>query len=136
MSQEIGDRLPPPLQFELGAVPQADIVPAALLVSHDDDGMPRVAVVSTKEITVRDPSHLQLRLHASSNAAANLLRNGSGALWCVLDAAAYCIRAHAAASRDATGDDSALFDLTIVSVLRDFQPDAPLVHGPVYRRAR
>ncbi|HEV2878171.1 MAG TPA: hypothetical protein VGW96_01215 [Candidatus Eremiobacteraceae bacterium] len=135
MSEDIGSALPPPLRFELGAHPTGDAAQAVLLLTTDADGHSRTAVLAAAEIYVRDASHIGLRLHTRSNASANVKRSGQAALWCVLDAAAYCIRGTVARA-PAKGTDPELesFELTITSVLRDFQPDSPMVSGPTYKR--
>jgi Pyridoxamine 5'-phosphate oxidase len=133
MSQEIGPALPPPLRFELGAHPAGGIPKAVLLLTIDSDGAPRVAVLAAPEITVRDQTHIEFGINASSSTHHNLQRSRKAALWYVLDAAAYCIRGeakHIAANQD--GFES--FEMTVTSVLKDFQPEAPMVSGPTFKR--
>ena len=135
MSEDIGSELPPPLRFELGAHPAGDAVKAILFLTSDADGHSRVAVLAPAEVSVRDATHIGLRLHAQSSACANVKRTGQAALWYVLDAAAYCIRgsiARAPAKAGAAGLEA--FELTITSVLRDFQVGAPMISGPMYKR--
>jgi len=135
MSEEIGSTLPPPLRFELGAHPTGDAAKAILLLTSDADGAARVAVLASAKLSVRDDSHIGLRLHSGSNACANVKRCGQAALWCVLDAAAYCIRGTVSKAPAKVADaDFEAFELTIGSVLRDFQPDSPMISGPTYRR--
>ena len=135
MSEEIGPALPPPLRFELGSHPTGDAAKATLLLTSDPDGPSRVAILSPAELTVRDASHIALKLRAGSTACANVKRTGQAALWYVLDAAAYCIRGTVAKAKVQTADPEVeSFELEITSVLRDFHPDAPMVSGPTYRR--
>jgi hypothetical protein len=135
MSEDIGPSLPPPLRFELGAHPTGEAAKAILLLTADADGTPRVAVLATPELTVRDAGHIGFRLHAASSACANVQRTGIVALWYVLDAAAYCIRGTAAKAPVKTAEPEVeVFELTITSVLRDFHPGAPMVSGPTYKR--
>ena len=135
MSEEIGSTLPPPLRFELGAHPTGDAAKAVLLLTSDADGAARVAVLASSELSVRDASHIGLRLHARSKACANVKHSGQGALWCVLDAAAYCIRGTISKAPAKIADtEFESFELTITSVLRDFQPNSPMISGPTYRR--
>ena len=135
MSEEIGSSLPPPLRFELGAHPTGDAAKAILLLTSDADGSARVAVLASSELSVRDGSHVGLRLYANSKACANIKRCGQAALWCVLDAAAYCIRGTIAKAPVKIADaEFENFELTITSVLRDFQSNAPMISGPTYRR--
>lgn len=135
MSEDIGAVLPPPLRFELGAHPSGDAAKATLLMTTDADGSPRVAVLAAAELSVRDGSHIGLRLHAGSSTCANVKRCGQGALWCVLDAAAYCIRGTVARAPSKSADAAfESFELTITSVLRDFNPEGPMISGPTYKR--
>jgi hypothetical protein len=135
MSEEIGSALPPPLRFELGAHPTGDAAKATLLLTVDADGHQRVAVLAPAEISVRDGSHVGFRLHSGSSACANVKRSGQAALWCVLDAAAYCIRGAVTRAPVKSADaDYDSFEFEIVSVLMDFQPQAPMVSGPTYKR--
>lgn len=135
MSENIGKQLPPPLRFELGNIPQYQHANAALLISLDEDGFPRVAVMSASEIQSPDDQTLRMRLHRESTSARNLRERGRAALWSVLDAAAYSVRGSVQAL-DATSNDPEwqTFELQVNSVLRDFQADAPLVSGPTYKR--
>lgn len=135
MSEEIGSTLPPPLRFELGAHPTGDAAKAVLLLTSDADGAARVAVLASSELSVRDASHIGLRLHAGSKACANIKHSGQAALWCVLDAAAYSIRGTISRAPAKVADtEFESFELTITSVLRDFQPGSPMISGPTYRR--
>ena len=135
MSEDIGSALPPPLRFELGAHPTGDAAKAILLLTSDTDGAARVAVLASVELSVRDASHIGLRLHSGSKACTNVKRCGQAALWCVLDAAAYCIRGTIVKAPAKVADaEFESFELTITSVLRDFQSNAPMVSGPTYRR--
>ena len=135
MSEDIGPSLPPPLRFELGTPTSGDAAKATLLLTVDPDGAQRVAVLSAAELSVRDASHLTVRLHGGSTACANMRRTGQAALWYVLDAAAYCIRGTLSkVSGEAPDADYESFELAITSVLRDFQAQAPMVSGPTYRR--
>ena len=135
MSQEIGASLPPPLRFEMGAHPSGEAAKATLLLTVDDDGSQRVAVLAPAEIVVRDGSHVGFRLHAGSAACANIERTGKAALWYVLDAAAYCIRGTVAKTpAQGPNQEASYYELEVTSVLRDFRPDAPMVSGPTYKR--
>lgn len=135
MSQEIGAQLPPPLRFEFGAHPQGGEPKAVLLVTADADGKSRVAVLGAPEMKAHDASHIHFVVANGSSSYENLMRSGKAALWCVLDAAAYCIRGDVARA-PAAGDDVDVMtiELTVTSVLRDFRSDAPMVSGPTYRR--
>jgi hypothetical protein len=133
MTQESGPLLPPPLRFELGAHPTGGFPKAILLVTADEDGFPRVAVLAASELRVSDEAHIEFSVHSSSTTCANLKQAGKAALWNVLDAAAYCIRGEA---KRIAGDQEGFerFEMTVTSVLKDFQPEAPMVSGPTFKR--
>lgn len=135
MSQEIGSNLPPPLRFELGAQPSGETGKAVLFLSSDPSGSHRVAVLAPSQLEVLDAGRIVVRLAATSSTQANVERTGQGALWYVLDAAAYCIRGTTKRLPPNESDnDAAVYELTITSVLRDFDPSGPMVSGPTYRR--
>lgn len=134
MSEEIGASLPPPLRFELGAHPTGDAAKAVLLVTVDGDGSSRVAVIAPAQLQVRDGAHIGFALHTTSSACANVKRSAKAALWCVLDAAAYCIRGEVKKTQGNVEPGWESFELEITSVLRDFESTAPMVSGPTYRR--
>jgi hypothetical protein len=135
VSEHIGAKLPPPLRFELGNIEQYQHANAALLISVDEDGFPRVAVVPASAVAAPDERTLHVSLHAGSTTSKNLRARGQAVLWSVLDAAAYSVRA-SVKPRELAHDDPAwhTYELQVVAVLRDFQPDAPLVSGPAYKR--
>jgi|SRR5579872_2055396 len=137
MSDSIGDRLPPPLRFELGNVPQSAQANAALLLSVDESGFVRVALLAATHVEAVDERHLRLRVHPQSQTAKNLQARPNATLWSVLDAAAYSVRGSVRQAPGSGQPDPAewlTFELEITDVLRDFQPDAPLVSGPTYKR--
>jgi hypothetical protein len=133
MSDETGPRLPPPLRFELGAHPTGGLRKAILLMTADEDGLPRVAVLAASELRVPDEAHIEFNVHSSSTTCANLERAGKAALWYVLDAAAYCIRGEAK-QMAANQEGFERFGMMVASVLKDFQPEAPMVSGPTFKR--
>lgn len=125
--------LPPPMLFELGREPDGDVCAALLLVTTDEDGAPRTAVLSPGEVHAPDARRLTLRVYATSGTAANLRAGRTALLWYVLDGAAYSIRGTPSA---VTSDDAehARFEIAVAEVLRDFSAQAPMVTGPTYRR--
>ena len=63
MSEKIGNIIPPPLRFEMGAAePHDSPVRAFLLVTVDQDDQPRVAVLSPTEIRALDERRLTVKL--------------------------------------------------------------------------
>jgi len=135
MSQEAAAVVPPPLRIELGRREIAgEDAAGILLITVDDDGKPRVATLSAQEIRALDESRLRFELHRSSTSRRNA-RERPAALWCVLDGAAYALRGtcRAIAAVPARPDYDA-FEMVVTSVLRDFEPSAPMISGPKYRR--
>lgn len=135
MSEEIAAVVPPPLRYEFGIPPQAGSVAAAvLLITGDEDGFPRVAVMSPAELSAGSPDSVIMQLRRGTATWRNLQRRAAAALWCVLDAAAYTIRGIASTAIEQPQDEAyGAAMLNIRSVLRDFEPGAPMVKGPSYR---
>ena len=133
MSQSIGNRLPAPLSFDLGkpAVP-GEAAHAVLLATVDEDGSPRIAVLSPEEVVAPDDAHVVLDVRADGVTASNLAARRKAALWCVLDGAAYAIRG-SATMKGASQDGRGVFSVEIESVLCDFEASAPMIGGPTYR---
>jgi hypothetical protein len=128
MSEKIGDSIPPPLRFELGSEQGADhLCRAVLLVTTDDDGSPRVAVLSYAEVGAVDERHASITVREGTRTHHNLETGREATLWCVLDGAAYSLRGAVSGSADA-------FELTVKEVLRDFYPESPMMSGPTYHR--
>jgi hypothetical protein len=130
MSENIGNIIPPPLRFELGTEQGADqLGRAVLLVTTDDDGSPRVAVLSYAEIGALDERRASIKVNEGTRAHYNLAAGRDATVWCVLDSAAYSLRGSVAVSGDR-------FELTVKEVLRDFYPESPMMSGPMYRRLK
>lgn len=128
MSERIGDSIPPPLRFELGTEQGADqLGRAVLLVTADDDGCPRVAVLSYAEVGARDERCISITVNDGTRTHHNLVAGRDATLWCVLDSAAYSLRGPVVRSGDR-------FELSVKEVLRDFYPESPMMSGPMYRR--
>ena len=128
MSLHIGDRIPPPLRFEFGTEPSDDIGHAVLAVTVDDDGLPRVAVLSPAELKAPDDRSLVIDLNAAGTSWKNMKERRCVAVWCVLDAAAYTIKG------DVEPIGGSSFLMKVKSVWRDFDPAAPMVAGPAFKR--
>lgn len=130
MSEKIGNTIPPPLRFELGTEQGADqLGRAVLLVTADDDGCPRVAVLSYAEVSALDERRLSIAVNEGTRTHRNLGASRDATLWCVLDSAAYSLRGSVRGSANG-------FELTVKEVLRDFYPESPMMSGPMYRRLK
>ena len=131
MSERIGNTIPPPLRFEFGSEQGSDkLCRALLLVTGDDDGAPRVAVLSYAEVKAIDERHASINVNAGTRTHHNCERGSPAILWCVLDGAAYSLRGALAKQADAS------FELTVEEVLRDFYPAQPMMSGPMYRKLK
>jgi hypothetical protein len=130
MSENVGNVIPPPLRFELGTEQGADqLGRAVLLVTADDDGCPRVAVLSYAEVGALDERRVAIAVNEGTRTHHNLSAGRDATLWCVLDSAAYSLRGSVNTSANR-------FELTVNEVLRDFYPESPMMSGPMYRRLR
>ena len=128
--------MPAPLRFELGVPPKpGEIARAVLVATVDDDGSPRIAVISTAECIVTNERRLRIELRSGSATCANLSARRKAALWYVLDGAAYTLKGNATAAQSAADDGWRGFDVELESVWRDFEQHAPMVNGPAYRAA-
>jgi hypothetical protein len=130
MSENVGNTIPPPLRFELGTEQGADqLGRAVLLVTADDDGCPRVAVLSYAEVGALDERSVAIAVNEGTRTHHNLKSGRDATLCCVLDSAAYSLRGTVSTS-------ASRFELTVKEVLRDFYPEAPMMSGPMYRRLK
>lgn len=135
MSEKIGNVIPPPLRFEMGAAePRNEPVRAFLLVTIDQDNQPRVAVLAPTEVSAVDERRLTVKVHSKSTTQKNLRRSFSALLWCVLDGAAYSLRGGAKLLKEEA--EFATFEMSVTEVLRDFYPDAPMISGPTFKRIK
>jgi hypothetical protein len=132
MSENIGNKLPPPLRFDLGEKVTGEICRAVLLITVDAEGSPRVAVLSPGEVKALDERRLGIEVHGQTTTAKNLGRGSSALLWCVLDAAAYSMRGTPSPAKP-SAQGYAAFEITLNDVLKDFQAGSPMVAGPTYK---
>jgi len=129
MSERIATIIPPPLRFEFGSEQGSDkLCRALLLVTADENGAPRVAVLSYAEVKALDERRAAVAVNAGTRTHRNLERGSDALLWCVLDGAAYSLRGSVRKVNGAT------FELTLEEVLRDFYPAQPMMSGPMYRK--
>ena len=134
MSVCIGGRMPAPLRFDLNQKPAHGATAAAvLLATVDDDGTPRIAILSPGEIEAPDDAQLLIDIGAESTTCKNLNERGAAAIWCVLDAAAYTIKGRVTEIDDGHRPNFRRVKFSVVSVWMDFDAAGPLVSGPTYR---
>lgn len=131
MSERIDNTIPPPLRFEFGSEQGSDkLCRALLLLTGDEDGAPRVAVLSYAQVSAIDERRVAITVNAGTRTHHNCERGSNALLWCVLDGAAYSLRGSMKKSAGAT------FELVIEEVLRDFYPEQPMMSGPMYRKMK
>ena len=100
MTRTTGDRLPEPLVRILDGRDIADRVGFTIeLLTIDDDGWPRVALLSVGEVLATDDRTLHLALWPATTSTSALARAGRGTLACVLPPTAYSV--HVSARREA-----------------------------------
>src|ERR1700736_3952681 len=75
MSEKIGNTVPPPLRFEMGAeAAPGEPARAYLLVTAGDDVAPRVAVLARTEVAARDERRVTVSVRAGTTTEKNLRR--------------------------------------------------------------
>jgi hypothetical protein len=100
------------------------------LLTTDESGWPRVALLSVGEVLVLDDSILRLALWPGSRTTANLTRSGQGTLAFVHDHASYSLEVEARRAADlAPPVGRAVFCGRVASVRRDEVPYAVLLSG-------
>lgn len=106
---------------------------AFLLVSTDDDGAPRVAMVSAGELLVHGARTLRLALWPGTHTARNLLRGGAVLLGAVFpDSVTYvCAEPVRLAVPESAG--LACFELTVTEVRADVHVGMPVTSGITFR---
>lgn len=133
MSESIGDVIPPPLRFEMGKEGKpGEPVHAFLLVSVDEGGCPRVAILAPSEVKALDEHRMAVSVQAGTHTARNMKRGSDVLVWCVLNAAAYSLCG--AAEPVGEKERFATFHVTVRDVLRDFYSSAPMISGATFRR--
>ena len=108
------------------------------LLTVDEAGWPRVALLSAGELLATGPRDLRLALWSSSRTTANLGRTGRATLALVHGGAGWYFRCAARRDPDLTlpdGQRLASFALTVEEALEDAVPDAELTSGIEFRLA-
>jgi hypothetical protein len=100
------------------------------LLTADESGWPRVALLSVGEVLALDDSVLRLALWPGSRTTANLTRTGRGTLAFVHDHASYAVQVEARRAADlAAPVERAVFYGRLAAVHRDEVPYAVLTTG-------
>jgi hypothetical protein len=139
MAEVLGDRLPGDLVRALDDEALQDPVQCAyLLVTTDDDGAPRISMVSAGELLACDERTLRVALWRGSRTAHNLGRGGSALLARVIPGSVIYVRAEPARLRapgpaDPPAADLECFELTVTSVEADEHVGMPITSGITFQ---
>ena len=109
-----------------------------LLLTVDEAGWPRLAMLSAGEVLATGPRTLRLALWPGSTTAANLARAGRATLALVHDGAGWYLRCEARPRPDLAlpgGRRLAGFQLLVSDALEDVVPYAELTAGVSFRLA-
>ena len=132
MTRTTGDRLPEPLLEILDGRDLGHKVGFTVeLLTIDEAGWPRVALLSVGEVLATDERVLHLALWPATTSTAALTRAGRATLACVLDGTAYSIHATATRERDLRvgSMEHAHFRCDVAEVLSDTVGYARLTSG-------
>ena len=138
MPTSLGRSLPPKLRdLFAGTDLAARIGDTFLLLTVDEDGWPRMAMLSVGEVLAADDGQtLRTALWLHSSASRNLTRDRRGVLAVVADGAGYYLRLQARRGPDLDlGQDGRLayFELPIEDILEDVVNYAELTSGMTFR---
>lgn len=133
MSRSAGHELPPAIRRQLDG---SDLERApgltVLLLTVDETGWPRVAMLSAGEVLAVGPREIGVALWPDGTSAANLARAGRTTLALVHAGSGWYVRCTAAREADlrlAGERRLAAFVLGVEEVLEDAVPDAELITG-------
>jgi hypothetical protein len=100
------------------------------LLTVDEGGWPRVALLSVGEVVALDAAHLRLALWPGSHTTDNLTRTGRGLLAFVHGGSSHTVLIEARRTADLAGPNvRATFDADVVEVRSDEVPYARLTGG-------
>jgi hypothetical protein len=107
------------------------------LITVDEDGWPRVALLSAGEVLAPDDATVRLALWPGSRTTANLERDGRALLALVLDGAAHRLALRARRAADIALEDGprSAFEAAVVRAGRDEVPYARLRSGITFELA-
>ncbi|TMC07094.1 MAG: hypothetical protein E6J41_16850 [Chloroflexi bacterium] len=139
MSRTAGEALPAALQRLLdGTDLEGSAGLTVQLLTVDESGWPRVALLSAGEVLATGPRAIALALWPDGTSAANLGRSGRATLALVHAGAGWYVRCAALREADLGLDDGralAAFALRVQEVLEDAVPYAELTGGIAFRLA-
>lgn len=130
----MADVLPDELIRALGDATLAETEqPAFLLVTGDEDGAPRISMVSAGELLVRDERTLRVGLWRGTRSAANLARGGTALLGAVSPGSVIYVRARPDPLVVPEPAELACFELTVTEVRADAHAGMPVTSGITFR---
>jgi hypothetical protein len=109
---------------------------AYLLVTTDEDGAPRISMVSVGELLVRDERTLRLALWPGTRTARNLGRGGGALLGAVAPGSVIYVRADPVRLEVPEAAGLECFELTVTSVQADAHAGMPVTSGITFRADR
>ncbi len=129
MSKLVGDSLPAEVLAALdGRDLERKIGPAYLLLTGDEDGLPRPCMLSAGELLAVDERRLRIALWPGTRTAANLARGGRAVLCYVEPGSVLYVRGPVRPLEDASGA-LACFELAVESVESDMHAGMPVTSG-------
>jgi hypothetical protein len=139
VSRSAGEELPPAIRRLLdGAELERAVGRTVLLLTVDETGWPRVAMLSAGEVVATGPREIRLALWPDGTSAANLTRTGHATLALVHSGAGWYARCGARRQLDLELPDGrrlAAFALAVEEVREDAVPYAELTGGVEFRLA-
>jgi hypothetical protein len=137
VSRPAGNELPAGVRELLdGSALERATGPTVLLLTVDDTGWPRVAMLSAGEVLAAGPREVRVALWPDSRTTANLAATGRATLALVHAGAGWYLRCAAGGRADLAaggGRSLAAFVLTVEETLEDVVPYAELVSGVAFR---
>jgi hypothetical protein len=133
MARSHGAQLPADLRAMLDSTREG---PALLLLSVDEDGWPRQAMISAGEVLAVDDRHLRLGLWPASTTTRNLTARGRATLTAVARGTGFSVRLAVHRHRDleiSSGQRLACFAATVEQATADEVPYAELTSGVTFR---
>jgi hypothetical protein len=130
MSKLIGDSLPADVLAALdGRDLERKIGPAYLLLTADEDGLPRPCMLSAGEVLAVDARHVRLALWRGTSTAANLSRDGRAVFCYVVPGTVLYVRGTVRRLAQRDGASLECFELGVQSVESDAHAGMPVTSG-------
>lgn len=128
------DLLPDELVRALDDTALADAEqPAFVLVTGDEDGAPRISMVSAGELLVRDERTLRVALWRGTRSAANLARGGIALIGAVSPGSVIYVRVRPDRLVVTEAAELECFQLTVTEVRADVHVGMPVASGITFR---